>query len=123
MQSMSAYIPSKSPEVPSPREASFQNGVGMLAGQNNGAMLGDLLARLSVDELYDYVVFFDDGEKNVSAVTDWFSEHRIATVSFLYQGEATKFPGHDLERTDSETAALLGVFEAFDGEELCAPGS
>lgn len=115
----SAYIPSKSPEVPSPRFASFQNGVGMVAGQHKGAMLGDLLTRLGADDLYDYIVFFDDGEKNVKGMTNWFTGHRVSTLTFHFQGDAAKFSGHDLDDTDGETQALLGVFEAFGSAERC----
>ena len=114
-----AYVPSKSREIPAPREASFQNGLGMLAGQHKGAMLGDLLARLDVGRHYDTVVFFDDVEKNVRAVADWFDGRRIAAHAFHYQGEAASFPGHDADVTDAETAALLGVFAAFDREAQC----
>ena len=117
----SAYTPPKNLKLSHPREASFQNGVGMVAGQDKGAMLGDLLSRLGAVELYDYIVFFDDSDKNVKAVTDWFSQHRISTVTFHFQGEAARFPGHDVGQTDAETDVLLEVFEAFDNEARCLP--
>ena len=117
----SVYKPLKGPEMPSPRDASYQNGIGMLAGQNKGAMLDDLLKRLDVGDNYNYIVFFDDSEKNVKAVLDWFSEHRITTLVFHYQGDAAKFPGQDIDETDKETAALLDAFAVFDSEARCLP--
>lgn len=114
-----AYVPSKSREIPAPREASFQNGLVMAAGQHKGAMLGDLLTRLDIGKHYDAVVFFDDVEKNVRAVADWFDGRRIAAHAFHYQGEAASFQGHDPDVTDAETAALLGVFAVFDREAQC----
>ena len=113
------YSPAENHEIPHPRDASFQNGVGMVAGQHKGAMLGDLISRLAAENLYDYIVFFDDGEENVKAVTDWFANHRITSLTFHYQGDATRFPGHELEQTQAETKALLSVFEVFGAETRC----
>ena len=115
------YRPPEGPGVASPRETSYQNGIGMLAGQNKGAMLGDLLERLRVDDRYDYIVFFDDSEKNVKAVLDWYSTKRTTALVFHYQGVAAMAPGHDIDETDRETAALLDVFAAFDSEARCLP--
>ena len=117
----SVYRPQEGPNVSSPRDTSYQNGIGMLAGQNKGAMLGDLLERLEVDDLYDYIVFFDDNERNVKAVVDWYSGQSTTALVFHYQGDAARPPGHDIDETDKETAALLDVFAVFDSEVRCLP--
>jgi hypothetical protein len=115
------YTPPQSPEVPSPRDASYQNGIGMLAGQSKGAMLGDLLERLNIGDLYNYIVFFDDSEKNVKAVMDWYDGQKVTALVFHYQGDAAKFPGQDIDETDKETAALIDAFAVFDSEARCLP--
>ncbi|MDH5618642.1 MAG: hypothetical protein OEZ11_08370, partial [Gammaproteobacteria bacterium] len=67
------------------------------------------------------IVFFDDNERNVKAVVDWYSGQSTTALVFHYQGDAARPPGHDIDETDKETAALLDVFAVFDSEVRCLP--
>jgi len=66
------------PKVPGVT-VSYHQGVFMVAGQNKGALLVDLLKHLQVS--YDRVMLVDDGAKNIDAMRD-----AMATAGIAYRG-------------------------------------
>ena len=62
---------------------SYHQGVFMVAGQNKGVLLIDLLRHLQVS--YDRVVLVDDGEKNIIAMRDALASAGIAFRGVHYQ--------------------------------------
>lgn len=61
---------------------SYDDGVFMLAGQNKGLLLLDLLRQLGVS--YDRVVLVDDGKKNIDDMRDALTAAGIAYTGLLY---------------------------------------
>lgn len=114
-----SFVPPPNSVLPSPRAADYQNGVAMLAGQNKGYLLADVLSRIGLGDSYDYVVFFDDNPKNTTAVFDWFSMDRISALVFLYNGVNVDLTQYDLNVAEQETDMLLRVFGAFDRAQEC----
>jgi hypothetical protein len=61
---------------------SYHQGVFMVAGQNKGLLLIDLMKHLQVT--YDRVVLVDDAEKNITAMRDALASTRIAYRGVQY---------------------------------------
>lgn len=86
-----SYLPARSPEISKPRNASYQNGVVMLAGQHKGAGLIDILDRIGAGQSYDTIVFFDDDEKNIKNMMASFTKDPRTAIVFHYQAVDRSF--------------------------------
>ncbi len=113
------YLPQANSFLPNPRKVSYLNGVAMVAGQNKGYMIRDLISRLKMEDIYDVVVFFDDNPKNTTAVREWFSTDPLSSVVFLYQGVNVDLDQYDLDVADAEKDVLLQAFGVFDRRQEC----
>jgi hypothetical protein len=116
---LGTYRPGPSPDLPHPRPASYQDGIAMLAGQDKGVMLRDLLSRLDAIKSYDYVVFFDDMQENVEAVGRALSSGSITPVLFRYVGVDTDVHQYDMREVDQDSDVLLRVFDIFGRRNEC----
>lgn len=113
------YFPQKSVDLTKPRNASYQNGIAMLAGQHKGAALIDLLDRIGAKDDYDYIVFFDDDSKNTTRMLDSFSTDVRNAVVFLYTAVDTDLAQYDLEKAVSGQNALLEAYKHFEQVPGC----
>ena len=105
------YYPKKTPNIPDPRDASYQNGIAMLAGQHKGDALVDLLDRIGAAKDYDFVVFFDDKKRYIDQVVSTFSSDSRTAIAFLYTAVDT-----DLSKVDFKRAirGQVRVADAYD---------
>jgi hypothetical protein len=113
------YFPDASPDIPAPRNASYQNGIVMLAGQHKGAALADLLDRIGAASAYDVIVFFDDDEKNTDAMFERFSQDRRRAVIFHYTAVDTDLGQYDLSKTVAGQEAIAKAYAQFVQVEGC----
>ncbi len=114
-----SYRPAPSGRIGNPRPASFQNGIAMLAGQDKGAALIDLLQRLGAAEHYDAVVLFDDDEDNVNDLVAAFRNDRRFGVAFHYQAVDTTTEPAVIERAVRGQGALSEAYGQFDRAPGC----
>lgn len=69
---------------------SYDDGVLMVSGQNKGALLLDLLAKLKLE--YDHIVLVDDGTKNIDAMREALREAGIDYHGLHYTRIEKKLP-------------------------------
>jgi hypothetical protein len=115
----SYYYPMVSVQTPKPRNASYQNGIAMLAGQHKGAMLVDLINRIGATDSFDYVVFFDDRIKNAAAMMDSFVADSRTALVFHYQAVDTDLSQYDLEKAIQGQEKIDSAFRVFQRSEGC----
>jgi len=113
------YTPDRTEIIEKPRDASYQKGVAMLAGQHKGAALQDLLGRLGAANTYEHIVFFDDDQKNTDAMTEVFASRGLSGTVFLYEAVDTELDQYDLDKTVENQAAMLEAFRVFDRRTGC----
>lgn len=107
------YRPAASSAIPRPRNASYQDGIAMLAGQHKGAALVDLLRRLGADGDYDVIVVFDDDEKNTKAFMDSFTKDRRRGIVFHYTAVDTAFGERDIDRAARGQEEIKEAYAQF----------
>jgi hypothetical protein len=108
-----SYLPKQSSEISKPRNASYQNGIVMLAGQHKGAGLIDILDRIGAEKAYDLIVFFDDDEKNTRRMMDSFRKDRRAAIVFDYTAVDTDFDQGDIEKALQGQNAISEAYAQF----------
>jgi hypothetical protein len=115
----STYLPKASSKISNPRAASYQAGIAMLAGQHKGEALKDLLDRIGAREEYDFVVFFDDDDKNVNAVRQSFLEDPLTTIVFSYKAVDTSLEQYDLDKAAMAQDRIAEAMNQFERERGC----
>ena len=113
------YRPGPSDAIRTPRAASYQSGIAMLAGQHKGAALLDLLDRIGAGNDYDHVVFFDDNRDNANDMLEALDGGPIGAVSLLYTGVETDERQYDLGETKRVQDLILETFSAFERVPGC----
>lgn len=113
------YKPKQTDLITSPREASYQQGVAMLAGQHKGAALADLLSRIGASDKYQDIVFFDDDDKNTQAMTESLTKSGSSAVVFLYRAVDTRLDQYSFQETGDGQAAMLKAFGMFQRRSGC----
>ena len=113
------YVPEQSAAIQAPREASYQNGIAMLAGQHKGAALMDLLNRLGAVGEYDYIVFFDDVPENTMAMTETFASESTVAIVFLFLGVDVGLDQYDVDEVEHIQNIILDAFEQFERSAHC----
>lgn len=114
------YTPDVSTALPTPRPASYQNGIAMAAGQHKGAMLVDLLNRIGAAGDYDFIVFFDDGKDKVEQMWQTFSKDPRVAKIFWYVPDPIHDPT-DEEKNQALAAQeeMLGAYSSFKRRQEC----
>ncbi len=113
------FKPDISAAIPVPRDASYQNGIAMLAGQHKGAALVDLLTRIGAGSAYDVIVFFDDDSKNTNAMLEVFSEDSRGAMIFRYTGVVSDLSQVDLAKTVRGQEAIAAAYAHFLRDQGC----
>jgi len=113
------YLPSASNKIAKPRAASYQTGIAMLAGQHKGEALKDLLNRIGAVEEYDFVIFFDDDEKNVDAVWQSFLADQRTAIVFLYKAVDTSLEHYDLDEAAMAQEKIADAMSQFERNRGC----
>ena len=107
------YLPNRSSEIPKPRNASYQNGIVMLAEQHKGAGLIDILRRIGAENSYDTVVFFDDSKENTDAMMDSFTKDHRRVIVFHYTAVNTDLEQYDLKKVIRVQDAIASAYAQF----------
>ncbi len=107
------YQPRASAEQPSTRNASFQNGVAMLAGQHKGAALIDLLERVGAEKEYDTIVFFDDDDDNIEHMLTSFRKDARTAIAFYYKAVDRSFDDTDVREAIEAQNAIAKAYAQF----------
>lgn len=112
------YLPAQSRSIKSPRNASYQNGIAMLAGQHKGDALVDLLRRLDLGK-YRRIIFFDDKSKNVEAMLETFRKDERAAIVFHYTAVDTAISQERIKRGLRGQEKLAMSYLHFQRREGC----
>lgn len=109
-----SYRPAPSEAISKPRNASYQNGIAMLAGQHNGAALVDLLDRIGAGDSYDTIVFFDDDEKNIKNMMASFTQDDRTAIVFHYQAVDRRIDEDQIAEAVQTQRRLEQAYADFD---------
>lgn len=107
------YFPKESSDLPSARNASFQNGIVMLAGQHKGAALIDILERIGAENEYDTIVFFDDDEENIEKMLTSFRKDSRSAIAFYYTAVDRSFDDDDVAKAVAAQEAIAKAYAQF----------
>lgn len=113
------YRPVESPSIQRPRDASYQNGIAMMAGQHKGAALVDLLARLGADGDYDVIVVFDDDEENTRDLIDSFTRDPRRAIVFHYTAVDASYDQDDIADAVRGQQEIAEAYSHFARDPGC----
>ena len=113
------YRPGRSDAIPTPRAASYQSGIAMLAGQHKGAALLDLLDRIGAGNDYDHVVFFEDNRENTNDMLEAIGDGQVDAFVLLYTGVDTDETQYDLGEARRVQDLILETYSAFERVPGC----
>lgn len=101
--------------LPAPQKVSYQNGVMMTSGQDKGLMLRALLNRTG--RHFAAVLFVDDSERNLKAVTQAFACTAVDVIPVLYT-RGRRSAGIDTARAAAQLKQLKSFLHDIFAREV-----
>jgi Protein of unknown function (DUF2608) len=104
------YMPNMNGSDKKPRPVSYQDGVLMVAGQDKGLSLLDLLERSGKVAQYKFIVFVDDSHRNVENMLWVLQATNKAFRIFEYKAIKDRYSRDELRKLAPELKKVLSFF-------------